>query len=46
MKYMVVLAVGLLLTGCAARELKVECDVKLQPINASAPATHVGKASP
>ena len=46
MKYWAVLAVGLLLAGCAARELKVECDGKLQPINAPAPAIHEGKASP
>jgi hypothetical protein len=46
MKYLVTLAVGLLLVGCAARELKVDCDGKLQPINAPAPATHPGKVSP
>jgi len=44
MKYLVTLVVGFLLAGCAAREIKVECDGKLQPINA--PATHPGKVSP
>ena len=44
MKYVRVLAALLLLAGCAAREIKVDCDGKLHPINPStAPA---GKATP
>ena len=46
MKYLVTLALGLLLAGCVARELNVDCEGKLQPINAPAPAAHAGKASP
>jgi hypothetical protein len=46
MKYLVTLALGLLLAGCVAREITVDCDGKLEPINAPAPATHNGKASP
>ncbi len=46
MKYLITFAVGLLLVGCAAHELKVGCDGKLQPINAHAPTTHPGKVSP
>ncbi len=46
MKYLVTLVFGLVLAGCAARELKVECDGKLQPINASALAIHPGKVNP
>jgi len=46
MKYLITLALALFLGGCAARELKVDCDGKLQPINAPAPATHTVKVSP
>ena len=46
MKVLIALLVGFLLAGCAARELKVDCSGKLQPINAPAPANHSGKVSP
>lgn len=46
MKYLITLAAGLLLVGCAARELNVRCDGKLQPINTPAPPAHPGKVSP
>ena len=46
MKKAMTLVIGLLLAGCAARELKVECDGKLQLINTPAPAIHPGKVSP
>ena len=46
MRCLVTLALGLLLVGCAARELTVDCDGKLQAINAPAPSAHAGKAMP
>jgi hypothetical protein len=46
MRCLIALALGLLLAGCVAREITVDCDGKLQPINAPAPAAHNGKAMP
>ena len=46
MKYLITIAVTLVLASCAASELKVDCDGKPQPINVSAPVVHPGKASP
>lgn len=46
MRCLIALAFGLLLAGCVAREITVECDGKLEPINAPAPAANAGKAMP
>jgi hypothetical protein len=46
MRSLIALALGLLLAGCVAREITVDCEGKLQPINAPAPAAHEDKAKP
>lgn len=40
MKFIIGLALSLVLTACAHREVRVRCDGKLQPINLPAPVKH------
>jgi hypothetical protein len=46
MRCLIALTLGLLLAGCVAREITVDCDGRLEPINAPAPAAHAGKVTP
>jgi len=46
MRYLRIIAALLLLAGCAAREIKVDCDGKLQPINRAAQTSAPGKVAP
>ena len=41
-KTTVLLALGLLLAGCATHRTRVDCEGRLRPINAPAPVTPAG----
>ena len=46
MRVLMAIVVLLALTVCATREIKVNCDGKLQPVNTAAKSVGAGKAAP
>ena len=46
MRVLIVLVVLIALTGCAGHEIKVNCDGKLQPVNAQTSQLTQSRATP